>query len=166
VKSGYGLSTESELKMLRAIKRSDATHDIDIVPTFLGAHEVPVEHRHRRRDYIAMIIEEMLPRVAEERLADWCDVFCDRGYFSVDESIEILAAGARAGLRPRLHADELASSGGCGVAAAVRARSADHLIHVDEGLAPMRLRRSTCVRCCCRSPRSISSSAALRRRAC
>jgi imidazolonepropionase len=132
VKSGYGLSTESELKMLRAIKRLNATHDIDIVPTFLGAHEVPVEHRHRRRDYIAMIIEEMLPRVAEERLADWCDVFCDRGYFSVDESIEILAAGARAGLRPRLHADELASSGGCGVAAAVRARSADHLIHVDE----------------------------------
>jgi imidazolonepropionase len=131
-KSGYGLSTESELKILRAIKRLDATHAIDIVPTFLGAHEVPLEFRHRRRDYIAMIVDDMMPRVASERLADWCDVFCDRGYFSFDESIEILAAGARAGLRPRLHADELAASGGCGVAAAVGARSADHLIHVDE----------------------------------
>ncbi|HKE86691.1 MAG TPA: imidazolonepropionase [Vicinamibacterales bacterium] len=132
IKSGYGLTTDSELTQLRAIRQLDVEHPIDIVPTFLGAHDVPPECRSRRLDYISTIVDEMIPRVAEERLAAWCDVFCDRGYFSPEESITILEAGSRAGLRPRLHADELASSGGCRVAAAVGARSADHLVHVSE----------------------------------
>jgi imidazolonepropionase len=135
IKSGYGLTTDSELKMLRAIRRLGAEHAMDIVATFLGAHEVPPEFRQRRQEYISTIVNEMIPHVAADRLADWCDVFCDRGYFSVGESVAILEAGVRAGLRPRLHADELASSGGCRVAGTVRARSADHLIHVDaEGI--------------------------------
>jgi len=132
IKSGYGLTTDSELKLLRAIRRLDAVHAIDVVATFLGAHDVPPDLRGRRQEYISTIVNEMIPRVAAEELADWCDVFCDRGYFSVGESVAILEAGARAGLRPRLHADELASSGGCRVAATVHARSADHLIHVDD----------------------------------
>jgi len=132
IKSGYGLTTDSELKMLRAIRRLGAEHAIEVVATFLGAHEVPPEFTQRRQEYISTIVNEMIPHVAAEKLADWCDVFCDRGYFSVGESVAILEAGVRAGLRPRLHADELASSGGCRVAGTVRARSADHLIHVDE----------------------------------
>lgn len=132
IKSGYGLTTASELTQLRAIRRLDAEHDIDVVATFLGAHDVPPECRSRRQDYVATVIDEMIPRVADEQLAEWCDVFCDRGFFSPGESIAILEAGRRAGLRPRLHADELASSGGCRVAASVGARSADHLIHVNE----------------------------------
>jgi imidazolonepropionase len=135
IKSGYGLTTDSELKMLRAIRRLGAEHAMDIVATFLGAHEVPPEFQQRRQEYISTIVNEMIPHVAADGLADWCDVFCDRGYFSVGESVAILEAGVRAGLRPRLHADELASSGGCRVAGTVRARSADHLIHVDaEGI--------------------------------
>ena len=144
VKSGYGLNTESELTMLRAIRRLDAEHTIDIVPTFLGAHEVPLEFRERRQDYISTIINEMMPRVVAEKIADWCDVFCDRGFFSPEESIAILEAGSRAGLRPRLHADELASSGGCRVAVTVGARSADHLIHVDEEGADALSRATVC----------------------
>jgi len=144
VKSGYGLSTESELTQLRAIRRLDAEHAIDVVPTFLGAHDVPPEFRERRQDYVSTIINEMIPRVAAEHLADWCDVFCDRGYFSVEDSIAILEAGSRAGLRPRLHADELASSGGCRVAVTAGARSADHLIHVDEEGADALSRAGVC----------------------
>ena len=132
IKSGYGLSTESELTILHAIRRLNAAHAIDIVSTFLGAHDIAPDFKTRRHEYVAAIIDDMIPRVAAERLAEWCDVFCDRGYFTADESIAILDAGRRAGLRPRLHADELAQSGGCRVAAAVGARSADHLIHVDE----------------------------------
>ena len=144
IKSGYGLTTDSELTQLRAIRRLDAEHAIDIVPTFLGAHDVPPECRSRRFDYISTIVDEMIPRVAEERLAAWCDVFCDRGYFSPEESIIILEAGSRAGLRPRLHADELASSGGCHVAAAVSARSADHLVHVSEPDADVLANANVC----------------------
>ena len=131
-KSGYGLTTESELKQLRAIRALDATHDIDISPTFLGAHEVPAEYRSRRQEYVSLVIDEMIPRVAEEGLADWCDVFCEQGVFTPDEATAILEAGTRAGLMPRIHADELASSGGSRVAARVGARSADHLIFVDK----------------------------------
>jgi imidazolonepropionase len=144
IKSGYGLTLDSELKMLRAIRRLGAEHAIDVVATFLGAHEVPPEFRERRQDYVTTIVNEMIPRVAAEKLADWCDVFCDRGYFSVGESVAILEAGARAGLSPRLHADELASSGGCRVAATVRARSADHLIHVDDDGIDELSRAETC----------------------
>lgn len=130
-KSGYGLTTESELNQLRAIRRLDAQHPIDLAATFLGAHEIPPEFRSRRADYVSLITSEMIPAVAAEGLADWCDVFCDEGIFTPGEAETILEAGTRAGLRPRIHADELAASGGSEVAARVGARSADHLIHVD-----------------------------------
>jgi imidazolonepropionase len=131
-KSGYGLTTESELRLLRVIRRLDAEHPIDLVATFMGAHEVPVEYRARRRAYISLVIEEMIPQVQGDGLAEWCDVFCEAGVFTPDESIAILGAGARAGLKPRIHADELGPSGGSRVAARVGARSADHLLFVDE----------------------------------
>ncbi len=129
-KSGYGLETSAELKMLRVIRRLAAEQPIDLSPTFLGAHEVPVEYRDRRRAYIDLVIDEMIPAVAAEGLAEWCDVFCEAGVYTPEESRAILEAGARAGLRPRIHADELAASGGADVAAAVGARSADHLLFV------------------------------------
>jgi len=131
-KSGYGLTTESELRQLRAINRLNQEHAIDLVPTFLGAHAVPDDFRGRRNDYIRLVIEEMIPEVVEEALAEWCDVFCDEGAFTPEEATTILRAASAAGLKPRLHADELARSGGSEVAAAVGARSADHLIFVDE----------------------------------
>jgi imidazolonepropionase len=131
-KSGYGLTTESEIRQLRVLRSLDHDHPIDIVPTFLGAHDVPQEYRDRRDAYISLVTEEMIPAVASEGLADWCDVFCERGVFMPDESRTILRAGLAHGLLPRVHADELARSGGCEVAADVGARSADHLIFVDE----------------------------------
>jgi len=131
-KSGYGLDVESELRQLHAMRTLDEEHSIDIVPTFMGAHEVPMEYRARRGEYITLVIEEMLPRVVDEGLAEYCDVFCEQGVFTPEESIEILEAGRRAGLSPRVHADEFGPSGGARVAARVRARSADHLVHVDE----------------------------------
>ena len=143
-KSGYGLSVESELLQLRVIKALNETHPVDLVPTFLGAHEIPPEYQARPDDYVALVINEMIPRVAAERLAEWCDVFCDEGAFTPQESVAILAAGARAGLKPRLHADELARSGGTEVAVKVIARSADHLIHVDEEGAEALAAAGTC----------------------
>ncbi|MEZ5319986.1 MAG: imidazolonepropionase [Vicinamibacterales bacterium] len=128
-KSGYGLTTESELRMLRVIRGLNDAQPIDLVPTFIGAHEVPPEYRGNQAAFVRLVIEEMIPRAAP--LAEWCDVFCDRGFFTPEESQAILEAGARAGLKPRIHADELAASGGSQVAAAVGARSADHLVHVD-----------------------------------
>lgn len=130
-KSGYGLTTNAELKMLRVVRTLDRDHSIDLVPTFLGAHEVPVEYRDRRRAYIDLLIREMIPAVASDGLAEWCDVFCEDGVFTPDESREILDAGARAGLKPRIHADELGPSGGWKVAVEVGARSADHLLFID-----------------------------------
>jgi imidazolonepropionase len=138
VKSGYGLDLETELKMLRALRELAASHAIDIVPTFMGAHEIPIEHRQSREEYVRLIVDQMIPAVAAERLADWCDVFCESGVFSPDESRLILEAGHTHGLTPRIHADELGASGGSIVAAQVRARSADHLIFVpEEGIAAM-----------------------------
>ncbi|HEY7291080.1 MAG TPA: imidazolonepropionase [Vicinamibacterales bacterium] len=131
-KSGYGLTTESELKSLRVLHCLNATHPIDISPTFMGAHEVPVEYRQRRREYIELIVREMIPAVAQEQLAEWCDVFCETGVFTPNESREILEAARQAGMNLRIHADELGSSGGALTAAACCARSADHLIFVDE----------------------------------
>lgn len=130
VKSGYGLETASELKMLRAVRRLAAEQPLALSATFLGAHEIPREYRERRRDYLDLLIGEMIPAVAADGLAEWCDVFCETGVYTPAESREILEAGARAGLRPRIHADELAASGGSNVAAQVGARSADHLIFV------------------------------------
>lgn len=131
VKSGYGLDTETELKLLRVVRDLDRTHPIDLIPTFLGAHEIPPEHRGNPRAYVDLVVREMLPAVAREGLASWCDVFCEAGVFDVDAATAILEAGRSAGLKPRIHADELGPSGGSRVAARVGARSADHLIFVD-----------------------------------
>jgi imidazolonepropionase len=130
VKSGYGLETTAEIRMLRATARLGAEQPVDLVPTFMGAHEVPPEYRHRRTDYVDLVVGEMIPRVAAEGLASWCDVFCEEGVFTPEESEAILRAGQAAGLRARIHADELGPSGGSLVAARVGARSADHLVHV------------------------------------
>jgi imidazolonepropionase len=131
IKSGYGLDTASELRMLRAIRTLGARQPIEIVPTFMGAHEIPIEYRSRRSDYLRLVIDDMIPAVAAEQLAEWCDVFCEQGVFTPEETRTILDAGLRHGLAPRLHADELALSGGSAVAAEIGARSADHLIYVD-----------------------------------
>ncbi len=131
-KSGYGLTTESELKMLRVIRELGETQPVELSPTFMGAHEVPVEYRTRRQAYVDLIVSDMIPAVARERLAEWCDVFCEKGVFTPDESREILTAARAAGMKLRLHADELAASGGSQLAAEIGARSADHLIFVDE----------------------------------
>ncbi len=128
VKSGYGLDTASELRMLRAIARLDAAQPIDLVATFMGAHEIPPEYRGRQSDFVRLVIDEMTPQAAP--LAEWCDVFCDRGFFTVAESREILEAGRKAGLKLRLHADELAATGGSELAAELGVRSADHLVQV------------------------------------
>jgi imidazolonepropionase len=127
-KSGYGLDTSVELKMLHCIRELHAAHAIDLVPTFLGAHEVPPEYRTRRDEYVTLVIEEMIPAVSREGLAEWCDVFCETGVFTPAETREILRAGLAAGLKPRVHADELGASGGSQIAAEVGARSADHLL--------------------------------------
>ena len=138
IKSGYGLDLESELKILRAIGRLDKAHAVDIVATFLGAHEVPPEYRGRRNAYVDLVVDEMMPEVGRARIAEWCDVFCETGVFTPEESTRILEAGSAHGLKPRIHADELGDSGGSLVAARVRARSADHLIHVQtEGIEAM-----------------------------
>ncbi|HVB38070.1 MAG TPA: imidazolonepropionase, partial [Vicinamibacterales bacterium] len=134
-KSGYGLTVDAELKMLRVLKRLSDEQPVELSPTFLGAHEIPVEYRDNRRAYVRQVINEMIPAVAREGLAEWCDVFCETGVFTPEESLEILRAGQAAGLRPRLHADELGASGGWRVATALGARSADHLLFVDREAA-------------------------------
>ena len=131
IKSGYGLDTATELKMLRAIRRLAQAQPVDLAPTFMGAHEIPVDFRHRRQDYVRLVIDEMIP-AASDGLAEWCDVFCETGVFTAEESTRILQAGAAHGLKPRIHADELGPSGGSQVAEVVGARSADHLIFVPE----------------------------------
>jgi len=130
VKSGYGLATDAELRSLEAIRLAAARHPVRVVPTFLGAHEVPPEHRERRDRYLDLLIEEMLPAVAERRLAVFADVFCEQGVFSVDESRRILLAARERGMKLRIHADELAATGGAELAGELGARSADHLVHV------------------------------------
>ena len=127
-KSGYGLDVESEVRMLRVIGALGARQPIELSATFMGAHEVPPEYRGRQTDFVRLVIDKMIPAAAG--IAEWCDVFCDTGFFTPDESRAILEAGAARGLKPRIHADELAPSGGSAVAAEVGARSADHLVHV------------------------------------
>jgi imidazolonepropionase len=137
-KSGYGLTNDSELKTLRVLRDLNASHAIDIVSTFMGAHEIPIEYRDRRQAYVDLIVNEMIPDVAREGLAEWCDVFCEDGVFTPEESRTILNAARAAGMKLRIHADELAESGGALVAAGCRARSADHLIFVgDSGIDAM-----------------------------
>ncbi len=138
-KSGYGLSTESELASLRAIRRANAEHPLDLVPTFLGAHEIPDEYREDREGYIRLLTNEMLPLVAKENLAEACDVFCEDHVFSVDESRRILLRARELGLELKLHADEIKPIGGAELAAEVGALSADHLVAIsEEGIRRMR----------------------------
>lgn len=132
IKSGYGLSTDSELKMLRVIKRLKDLSPLTIKATFLGAHAVPAEYKGNRSAYLDLIINEMLPRIAEEGLADYCDVFCDRGFFSVEETDAILTAGWKYNLRPKIHANELDFSGGIQIGVKHRALSVDHLEFTDD----------------------------------
>jgi imidazolonepropionase len=132
VKSGYGLQTGAELRSLEAIHAAAAGHPTTVVPTFLGAHEVPIEHRASRKRYLAILIEEMIPEVGRRGLATFADVFCEEGVFSVAESRRILRAARDHGMKLRLHADELACTGGAELAAELGARSADHLIFVSE----------------------------------
>jgi imidazolonepropionase len=144
VKSGYGLETEAELRSLEAIRDAASTHPVTVVPTFLGAHEVPPEHRGDRARYLRLLVEEMVPEVARRGLAAFCDVFCEEGVFTVAESREVLAAALAHGLKLRVHADELAWTGGAELAAEVGARSADHLIFVSEA-GMQALARAACV---------------------
>ena len=131
-KSGYGLTVEDEIKSLQVLAALGGRNKLEIVPTFLGAHAVPAEYAGSRAEYIRKITDEMIPRVAREGLAQFCDVFCEKGYFSVDEARSILTAAKNAGLGLRVHADELTHSGGSKLAAEMGARSADHLLHIDD----------------------------------
>ena len=125
IKSGYGLNTADELKMLRVIKRMKETLPVKIVSTFLGAHAVG--RQYTQPEYVNLIIDEMIPEVGRQQLADYIDVFCDKGFFTVEETARILEAGAKWGMLPKIHADELASSGGVEVGVAHNALSVDHL---------------------------------------
>lgn len=137
IKSGYGLTLEGELKMLRVIKKLKRMTPMAIKATFLGAHAIPKEYKENRQGYIDLIIKQMLPVIAEEKLADYIDVFCDEGFFTVDETEQILKAGAQYGLKPKIHANELANSGGVQVGVKNGAVSVDHLerIGTDEIMA-------------------------------
>lgn len=127
IKSGYGLNTEDELKMLRVIRRIKATTPLKVVSTFLGAHAVPRSYKDRQEEYVDMIVNDMIPAVGKEKLADFIDVFCDTGFFTPEETARILEAGAAYGMQPKIHADELASSGGVEVGVEHNALSVDHL---------------------------------------
>jgi len=131
-KSGYGLSTESEIKSLEIIQNLNDTQQIDLVATFLGAHEVPDEYRDKREVYIDLLINEMIPRVVENNLAEFCDIFCEEEVFNIDESRKIMQAAKDHGLKLKFHADELAPTGGAELAAELGAVSADHLVHISD----------------------------------
>lgn len=132
IKSGYGLTVESELKMLRVIKRLKATAPIPINATFLGAHTYPLEYKENHQGYIDVIINEMLPVIAQENLADYIDVFCEDGFFSKEETIAICKAGMRYGLKPKIHANQLNLSGGVEAGVELNAISVDHLETMDD----------------------------------
>jgi imidazolonepropionase len=132
VKSGYGLETGAELRSLEAIRLAAGRHPVTVVPTFLGAHEVPREHRGARERYVDLLVREMVPEVARRGLAVFADVFCERGVFTVDESRRILLAARERGMKLRIHADEFVSTGGAELAGELGARSADHLVFVSE----------------------------------
>ena len=131
-KSGYGLSRDDELKSLRAMRRVAASHPLDMIPTFLGAHEIPDEYREDREGYIRLLIEDMIPAVAAEGLARYADVFCEAHVFTTEESRRILEAAAAHGMPARVHADEIESTGGAELAVSLRAATADHLGAISE----------------------------------
>lgn len=127
IKSGYGMTVEAEMKMLRVIRTLREQSPLTIKSTLLGAHGIPMEYRSCRDKFVDMVVNEMIPRAADEGLADYVDVFCDEGFFSVEDTARILAAGLRHGLRPKIHANEMACSGGIQVAVKYNALSCDHL---------------------------------------
>jgi len=132
IKSGYGLSIEAELKMLRVIKKLKALSPLTIKATFLGAHAVPAEYKNDKRKYIDIIINEMMPQIEAEQLADYCDIFCEQNYFTKEEAIEILTAGKSHGMTPKVHAEQLSNSGGVLAGVDVGAISVDHLEFVGD----------------------------------
>lgn len=137
-KSGYGLSTEAEIKSLEVISDLNESHPIDLVPTFLGAHEVPDEYRERRAEYEDLVINEMIPAVVERKLAEYSDIFCEKGVFEIESSRRIQSAAKAAGLKLRFHADELDSVGGAELAAELGAATADHIVYIsDAGIKAM-----------------------------
>ena len=137
VKSGYGLTLEDELKILRVSRSLNEESPLEIVPTFLGAHAVPREMD--TDEYVELVIDQMLPRIAKEKLAELCDVFCERGYFEVEQSRRILTAARKLGLKLRIHADQLSNFGGAKLAAELEATTADHLEKTDrDGIAAMK----------------------------
>ena len=127
IKSGYGLSFDSELKMLRVIKKLKTLSPITIKATFLGAHAVPIEYKGRKKDYSKLLIDEIMPVIVEEQLADFCDVFCEQNYFTKEETIEILSAGKKYGMTPKVHAEQLSNTGGTLAGIEVGAISVDHI---------------------------------------
>ncbi len=131
-KSGYGLNLEDEIKQLEALEELQRRHPIDIVPTFMGAHEIPEEYRSRKNDYIELLIHEILPEVKEKNLAEFFDVFCEEGVFSLDETRKLVGAAKAAGFKIKIHADEFSPLGGAKLAAEEEATSADHLINITE----------------------------------
>lgn len=137
-KSGYGMNLETELKQLRVMKKLQEQHPIDLVPTFMGAHAVPKEFKGREDEFVDHLIHDMLPVVAEEKLAEFNDVFCEKGVFTPEQSERVLEAGKRFGLIPKIHADEIESYGGAELAAKVGSISAEHLLKAsDEGIKAM-----------------------------
>ncbi len=135
-KSGYGLSLEDEIKQLEAMREADALHPVDIVPTFMGAHEVPPEYTKRKNDYIDLLIQSILPEVKKKKLAEFFDVFCEEGVYSIEETRKLVRAAKEAGLKVRIHADEFSPLGGAELAAQEHASSADHLINIPERSIP------------------------------
>ncbi|WP_135534906.1 imidazolonepropionase [Halostella pelagica] len=127
VKSGYGLDTDTELRLLDAVRRADERHPVDVVPTFMGAHAVP--EGQDGDDYVDRVVEDQIPAVADQGVAEFCDVFCEEDVFSVEQSRRVLEAGRAAGMTPKVHAEEFTHLGGAGLAADVDAASADHLLH-------------------------------------
>ena len=132
IKSGYGLSTESELKMLRVIKKLKTLSPLTIKATFLGAHAIPALYKNNKRAYIDLLINEMMPRIAGEQLAEYCDIFCEQNYFTKEETIEILTAGKKHGMTPKVHAEQMSNSGGTLAGVEVGAISVDHLEYVGD----------------------------------
>jgi imidazolonepropionase len=145
-KSGYGLTTKDEAKCLRAIQHVSRAHIVKVVPTFLGAHAIPPEFENNPEDYVDLIVKEMIPSIADANLAEFCDVFCEEGAFTVEQARRILQVGHKHGLTPKVHADELTPYGGAELAAETCAISAEHLLHASEaGLEMMSKRGVTAV---------------------
>jgi len=145
-KSGYGLNLEDEIKQLQALKHADQLHPIDIVTTFLGAHEVPREYKSRKGEYIKLLTQTMLPEVEKNNLAEFFDIFCEEGVYSLEESRHLIAAAKKAGLKIKLHADEFVALGGSQLAVDEGAKSAEHLIAItDDGIQKMAASNTTAI---------------------